>query len=251
MAFSIKIKKKVYKNKHDLRETVALKNIDIKIKSNEFLCIVGPSGCGKTTLMNIIGGLINAEDQELILNNKKLNSNFNFGYVFQTSRLLPWLTLKENIKLVCPNQGDVEDKKIHKLLNSFELDEFSNSYPNTISGGMRRKVSLARAFINNPEILLMDEPFISLDQPTSESLYKALIEHWQKNPTTVILITHNLKEAILLGDRILFFSQRPGTVVYDYKVKNKRKTMKIDSISVEKEYNLLKNKFPRILKGLI
>ena len=116
---------------------------------------------------------------------------------------------------------------------------------------MRRKVSLARAFINNPEILLMDEPFISLDQPTSESLYRVLIEHWQKNPTTIILITHNLKEAILLGDRILFFSKRPGTVVYDYKVKNKRKTMKIDSISIEKEYNLLKKEFPGILKGLI
>ena len=85
---------------------------------------------------------------------------------------------------------------------------------------MRRKVSLARAFVNNPEILLMDEPFISLDQPTSESLYKVLVEHWQKNPTTIILITHNLKEAILLGDRILFFSKRPGTVVYDYKVKS-------------------------------
>ena len=116
---------------------------------------------------------------------------------------------------------------------------------------MRRKVSLARAFVNNPRILLMDEPFVSLDQPTSETLYQSLIEHLNKNPTIVILITHNLKEAILLGDRILFFSKRPGTVVYDHKVRIKRKSFKIDNDNVEKEYNFLKTKFPKILKGLI
>ena len=252
MSFSIKFSNKTYKNKHDSSKTVALKNIDISIRKKEFVCIVGPSGCGKTTLMNIIGGLIDAEGTELYLNNKKINANQNLGYVFQTSRLLPWLTLKENIRLVCKETNLEMEKKIQSLLSSFELEEFGDAYPSTISGGMRRKVSLARAFVNNPDILLMDEPFISLDQPTSEMLYKVLKDYWRKNPTIVILITHNLKEALLLGDRILFFSKRPGTVVYNYKVKKKPANLtKIDSISVEKEYTHLTKMYPKLLKGLI
>ena len=252
MTFSIRFKSKTYKNKHDSSNIIALKNIDIKIKKKEFVCIVGPSGCGKTTLMNIIGGLINAEGKEIYLNEKKMDTEQNLGYVFQTSRLLPWLTLNENIKLVCKETNFRIEKRIQSLLRSFELEEFGNAYPNTISGGMRRKVSLARAFVNNPDILLMDEPFISLDQPTSEMLYRVLKDYWNKHPTIVLLITHNLKEALLLGDRILFFSKRPGTVVFDYTVKKKPLNLtKIDSISVEKEYNHLTKKYPRLLKGLI
>ena len=252
MSFSIKFSNKTYENKHDSSKTIALKNIDINISEKEFVCVVGPSGCGKTTLMNIIGGLIDAEGKEIYLNEKKMKANHNLGYVFQTSRLLPWLTLKDNIRLVCKETNLEIEKKIQSLLNSFELEEFGDAYPSTISGGMRRKVSLARAFVNNPDILLMDEPFISLDQPTSEMLYKVLKDYWNKHPTIVILITHNLKEALLLGDRILFFSKRPGTVVFNYKVKKKPANLtKIDSINVEKEYNHLTKKYPKLLKGII
>ena len=116
---------------------------------------------------------------------------------------------------------------------------------------MRRKVSLARAFVNNPEVLLMDEPFISLDQPTTEELYKVLIDYWGKNPTTVIFITHNLKEALLLGDRILFLTKRPGQIVLDYKVKSKRYPLKIDNGEVDKEYLNINKKYPNLLKGLV
>ena len=116
---------------------------------------------------------------------------------------------------------------------------------------MRRKVALARALINQPKVLLMDEPFVSLDQPTAESLYKVLLEYRQKNPITVIFITHVLKEAILLGDRILFFSKKPGTVVFDYKVQSKRQPLTLDNKSVENEYTKLKKKFPQLLEGLI
>jgi len=251
MSFTIKIKEKSYINKHDKKKIVALKNIDIKIKPKEFICIVGPSGCGKTTLMNIIGGLIKGDGQKLLINNREIDGNANFGYVFQTSRLLPWLTLKENVKLICKQNSVETDKIIKNLLTSFGLIEFLDSYPNNISGGMRRKVSLARAFVNKPEILLMDEPFISLDQPTSENLYEVLVNYWQKNPTTIILITHNIKEALLLGDRILFFSKRPGTVVVDYKNKCCRRSLKIDSKSILAEYNKLTKKYPKILKGLV
>ena len=251
MTYEIKIKNKSFINKHDKNVVEVLKNIDIKIEPNEFVCVVGPSGCGKTTLMNIIGGLIPCNEHELIENKSILNNNQNFGYVFQTSRLLPWLTVKENIELVCEKNTKEVSKNIDELLQDFELNEFSNYYPKAISGGMRRRVSLVRSLINNPKILLMDEPFISLDQPTAENLYKVLIDYWEKNPITVILITHNLKEALLLSDRILFFSKRPATVVYDYKVNSKRGNLKMDNKEINKEYDKLNKKFPSILKGLI
>ena len=116
---------------------------------------------------------------------------------------------------------------------------------------MRRRVSLARAFINNPKVLLMDEPFVSLDQPTAENLYEVLINYWKKTKTTIILITHVLKEAILLGDRILFFSKNPGTVVFDYQVKSNRYNLSVESKLVNKEYVELTKKYPNLLNGLL
>ena len=116
---------------------------------------------------------------------------------------------------------------------------------------MRRKVSLARALINKPSILLMDEPFVSLDQPTSEGLYDVLINYWKMKPITIILITHSLKEALLLSDRILFFSKRPATIVHNYKVKSNRGNLKMDNKEIDKEYQSLNKKFPSILKGLV
>ena len=250
MDFHINIKKKSFINPHDKTSIDVLKNINIKIKSKEFVCIVGPSGCGKTTLMNIIGGLIDAEDQKFNKEQHDLKTNGDFGYVFQTSRLLPWLTVKENIELVCEDNEEYIER-IESLLSEFDLQEFKNYYPKSISGGMRRKVSLARALIKKPQILLMDEPFVSLDQPTAENLYSVLINYWKKNPITIILITHNLKEAILLGDRIIFFSKRPASVVYDHKIKSKIEGLSIDNTEIQKEYDQLRKKFPSLLKGLV
>ena len=252
MSFEIKIKEKFFNNKHDKNKTTVLKNIDIKIKSREFVCIVGPSGCGKTTLMNMIGGLIDHENQVIQSINKESLEVEKFGYVFQTSRLLPWLTVKENVELVCNTDSpNFNHDSISHLLESFGLIDFVNFYPKAISGGMRRKVALARALINKPKVLLMDEPFVSLDQPTSESLYDVLVKYRNKNPITVIFITHMLKEALLLGDRILFFSKKPGTVVFDYKVKSIRKPLTLDNKSVDSEYKKLKNKYPQLLEGLV
>ena len=252
VSFEIKIKEKFFNNKHDQKKTSVLKNIDIKIKSNEFVCIVGPSGCGKTTLMNMIGGLIDHENQVIRSINREILEVEKFGYVFQTSRLLPWLTVKENVELVCDKDlPNFNYDSINYLLESFGLKDFVNFYPKAISGGMRRKVALARALINNPKVLLMDEPFVSLDQPTSESLYDVLVKYRNKNPITVIFITHMLKEALLLGDRILFFSKKPGTVVFDYKVKSIRKPLTLDNKSVDSEYKKLKNKYPQLLEGLV
>ena len=252
MSFEIKIKEKFFHNKHDKNKTSVLKNINITIKPKEFVCIVGPSGCGKTTLMNMIGGLIEHENQVIQSTNEGNVEVEKFGYVFQTSRLLPWLTVRENIELVCdPDSANFNSGNIDFLLENFGLKDFINFYPKAISGGMRRKVALARALINNPKVLLMDEPFVSLDQPTSESLYDVLVHYRKETPITVIFITHMLKEAILLGDRILFFSKKPGTVVFDYKVKSIRKPLTLDNKSVDNEYKKLKSKYPQLLEGLV
>ncbi len=250
MNFAIKIKEKSFTNKHNNSQIKVLKNIDINIKSKEFVCIVGPSGCGKTTLMNMIGGLIKTDNQIIQFNNDKTLLDEKFGYVFQTSRLLPWLTVKENVALVCEKKN-YSSQKVDQILENFGLKDFINYYPKSISGGMRRRVSLARAFINEPKVLLMDEPFVSLDQPTAENLYEVLVNYWKKKPTTIILITHVLKEAILLGDRVLFFSKNPGTVVFDYKVNSKRSPLTIENTSVNKEYNKLTKKYPNLLNGLL
>ena len=177
--FNINIKNKSFINPHDKTSIDVLKNINIKIKYKEFVCIVGPSGCGKTTLMNMIGGLIDAENQKFNKDQSDLKTNGDFGYVFQTSRLLPWLTVKENIELVC-EENEKYIERIESLLSEFDLHEFKHYYPKSISGGMRRKVSLARALIKKPQILLMDEPFVSLDQPTAENLYSVLMNYWKK-----------------------------------------------------------------------
>ena len=200
--------------------------------------------------MNMIGGLVKSDGQMLKFNNNPNNEDENFGYVFQTSRLLPWLTVKENVALVC-NKKEIDKYQIENILESFGLKDFINYYPKSISGGMRRRVSLARAFINNPKVLLMDEPFVSLDQPTAENLYEVLINYWKQTKTTIILITHVLKEAILLGDRILFFSKNPGTVVFDYQVKSNRNNLSVESKLVNKEYLELTKKYPNLLNGLL
>ena len=201
--------------------------------------------------MNIIGGLITARDQEILINGKLQSEKNSLGYIFQTSRLMPWLSVFENVKLVCKEANILDaEEKITNILNNFGLSEFINSYPNSISGGMRRRVAIARAFINNPEVLLMDEPFVSLDQPAAEEMYKTLIEYWKKKPTTVILITHSVKEALLLSDRIFFMTKRPGRILLDYKVKSSRNPLKIDNKKVENEYTTLLKNYPTILKGI-
>ena len=123
-------------------------------------------------------GIDKTENQIIQFNSNKLFDE-KFGYVFQTSRLLPWLTVKENVELVC-DKKNLDSNNVDEILESFGLKDFINYYPKSISGGMRRRVSLARAFINNPKVLLMDEPFVSLDQPTAENLYEVLVNYWKK-----------------------------------------------------------------------
>ncbi|MFH2058020.1 MAG: ABC transporter ATP-binding protein [Pseudomonadota bacterium] len=193
-----------------------LDNIRFEAFKGELICIVGPSGCGKTTLLNILAGFI-APDSEKVLMNR--NPVYGPGpdrcFVFQEDALFPWLTVEENIAFGL--QKNIWNKKIHKkkienFLELVGLKPFRNYLPKQISGGMKQRVALARVLILEPEILLMDEPFAALDAQTREKMQELLFSVWEKLGHTIIFITHDVNEAVLLADRILVMDKNPGCI---------------------------------------
>ncbi len=228
--FKIIINKKVFPLKNESKEgkNLIFKNLEFTIKKGQFLSLFGPSGCGKTTLLNIISGLDKDYDgyiQPWSKTSQKVNkqdisrkySFSNISYMFQNPRLFPWLTTIENIKYPIKKQRNA-DKVANDLLKKVGLEKYKNQYPNRLSGGMQRRVAMARAFAPNPNILLLDEPFISLDKKISNSLRKLLIKLWKKNKPIIIFVTHDLDESIELADRIFFLSNLPSKILLDYKI---------------------------------
>jgi len=184
-------------------------DLKLSLNSNEFVCLVGPSGCGKTTLLNIIAGLDNDYDGDILVGQQHTHPNI--GYIFQNPRLLPWRTVRENIELAL--DGNQSPDAIDELLEVMQLTASQHSYPERLSLGMSRRVSIIRAFAIDPEVLLMDEPFVSLDPPTARQVRGLLLKLWQQRPHTVLFVTHDLREAIALADRLIFLSAAPMRVV--------------------------------------
>lgn len=187
----------------------AIADLKLALASNEFICLVGPSGCGKTTLLNIIAGLDPDFQGEITLDHR--HNKPNIGYVFQNPRLLPWRTVRENIDLALPE--DHAGETVDALLDIMQLTEAQNVYPERLSLGMSRRVSIIRAFAVDPDVLLMDEPFVSLDAPTARQVRNLLLKLWRKRPHTVLFVTHDLREAIALADRLIFLSASPMTAI--------------------------------------
>ncbi|MBB6062311.1 NitT/TauT family transport system ATP-binding protein [Thermosipho japonicus] len=180
------------------------KNINLSISKGEKVALLGPSGCGKTTLLRIIAGLENVEG--------KIEKNFDkIGYIFQEPRLIPWKTIYENLKFVSE-----DSKKIDNILKSLKLYEFKDYYPIKLSGGMKQRVNLARALLIKPDLLLLDEPFSSLDIHIKWDLIKDLNTQIDKNHITTILVTHDLKEALMLSDKIYVLSNRPTKIIGEF-----------------------------------
>ena len=216
---NIEIKKKIFPLKTRNKEGANLifKNLNFTINKGQFVSFFGPSGCGKTTLLNIISGLDKDFDGRI----GKHDKAFDISYMFQNPRLFPWLSTIENIKYPIKKQRNA-DKIANDLLKKVGLEKYKNQYPNRLSGGMQRRVAMARAFAPNPNILLLDEPFISLDKKISNSLRKLLLQLWKRNKPIIIFVTHDLDEAIELADRIIFLSSLPSKILLDYKVNLKR-----------------------------
>jgi NitT/TauT family transport system ATP-binding protein len=210
---AVSVRKKLFPAVGLRSEILVLQNIAFKVEPGSFVVITGPSGCGKSTLLNIIAGL--DEDYE-----GKIDFGGNdqrLAYVFQSPRLLPWRTVYENIALVLP-PGDPRLANIPELLERVGLTEAASAYPEMLSLGMQRRAALARAFILEPEFLLMDEPFVSLDDPTAQSLRELLVELWSRRPTTVLFVTHDRTEAVMLATRILRLSGGSASIAEDVTV---------------------------------
>ncbi|PCI70205.1 MAG: nitrate/sulfonate/bicarbonate ABC transporter ATP-binding protein [Piscirickettsiaceae bacterium] len=226
---TVDIKEKAFNNVDTEVTFTAIKNLQLELSNNEFICIVGPSGCGKTTLLNIIAGLDLNFDGSIQLNDED-NSDIKTSFVFQTPRLLPWRTVLENIQLA--HNDEISLSSITDLLRHLGLSDNIYSFPQHLSLGMQRRVALARAFSVPSNILLMDEPFVSLDQPTARKARQLLLNLWQAEPRNVIFVTHDLNEAIELADRVLFLSESPSSVIADIPVDIPREKRNAKAIEI-------------------
>lgn len=206
--------KKVYQGRNGA--VTALNGVDFEIKENEFICVVGPSGCGKSTLLNIIAGLEDATEGAVYIDGRKIESTgVERGVVFQQYALFPWMTVLKNVMFGPTLQGKsaAEAKEIAmKYIQMVQLEDFVGHYPKELSGGMKQRVAIARAYANNPEVLLMDEPFGALDAQTRTQLQSELLEMWEKERKTCFFITHDVEEAIILAQRVVIMSARPGRI---------------------------------------
>lgn len=203
-----------------LRTVAALQTVSFQIWAGEFVCLLGPSGSGKSTLLRIIGGLASADSGEVIFQGKPLRKpQAEIGFVFQSTNLMPWRTVLDNVLLPHEvQQGKVDDaarKTAHSLLALVGLQGFEQAYPQTLSGGMRQRVVLARTLLQRPQLLLMDEPFGALDALTRERLNVELLRLHESQHITTLMVTHSIQEAVFLADRVLVISERPGRLVAD------------------------------------
>lgn len=204
---------KVYKGMSG-KETIALKDVNLNVKEGEFISIIGPSGCGKSTLLKLISnldpitsGIVKFSD------NQKVEENI--GFVFQDSVLLPWKTVYENAVFPLKIKGiDTKEnlENLDKLLELAGLKDFKNALPKELSGGMRQRVSIVRSLSYNPKLLLMDEPFGALDAMTRDTLNMELLKIWSETKKTILFVTHGIDEAVLLSDRVVVMSSRPGQI---------------------------------------
>ncbi|MCB0209965.1 MAG: ABC transporter ATP-binding protein [Anaerolineae bacterium] len=216
----VKSLSKVYATTHG--DLLAIDNINFSVAPGEFVCIVGPSGSGKTTLLQMLGGLLLPTTGAVLTNGRPLvEPPPEISIVFQKPNLMPWRTVLENVTLPLQIQGISRPEaaeKARKVLHLVGLSDFAQSHPKELSGGMEQRVALARALIQQPRILLLDEPFGALDALTRERLNREILRLWQTQQLTAIMVTHNIHEAVLLADRVLVLSPRPAVIAADFHI---------------------------------
>jgi NitT/TauT family transport system ATP-binding protein len=203
--FEIRIEEKIHVGA-DGTELVAIRDFDLDVKPESMTVLMGPSGCGKTTMLRIVARL-----DERFTGEIGIPPETRIGFMFQEPRLLPWRTVEQNIMLVAAPDFTKED--LDRLAHAVGIADMLPRYPQELSLGLARRVALARAFATKPDLLLLDEPFVSLDERTADRLRRLLLEVWQARPTTAILVTHNAREAILLADELVLLAPRPTRVI--------------------------------------
>lgn len=228
----------------------AINKVNLKIKAGEFVSLVGPSGCGKTTLLRLIAGLDDPTYGKVCLDSEEIKgTSHERGLVFQGAKLFPWMSVHDNIAFGLKARKIYKENKkvVKKFINLVGLSDFENSYPHHLSGGMQQRVSLARALINEPKVLLMDEPLGALDALTRVNMQDEITKIWKSRETTMVMVTHDVEEAICLSDRIIVMTPRPAKIecIIDVNLERPRNRDK-------KEFISLKNKILGILdfKGI-
>jgi len=200
---------KIHKVNKSFGDIKVLDDIEFEIKDKEIICLVGPSGCGKSTILNLLSGRFRPDSGAILnLEEKKIS------FVFQKPRLIPWLTLEKNLEFVLDNQMN-KDEIISQWIMNVELEGYEKAYSSQLSGGMEQRASLARAFIVPSDLLLMDEPFKGLDEPLKIRMLDLVYKLWKKKPNTIVFVTHDIREALLLGHRIIVFKEKPTQVLED------------------------------------
>jgi NitT/TauT family transport system ATP-binding protein len=211
---------------NDGTQLVALDNIDLKVSPGEFLCVVGPSGCGKSTLLHLIAGLHPPSTGSIEVDGQPVKGpGTDRILIFQELGLFPWLTVGQNVEFGLKMKGIPKPKRQERVghyLRLVHLAQFEHSYTHQLSGGMRQRVALARALASEPDVLLMDEPFAALDAQTRDLLHDELERIWAETGRTIIFITHNVREAVRLGDRVVLFTFRPGRIKREFPVELSR-----------------------------
>lgn len=222
----------------DKQPLEVLRDINLQIEKGEFVTIVGHSGCGKSTLLKIICGLVDYEDGVVERNGHSVEGPGPLcGMVFQEHRLLPWLKIKENVGFGLKELSKKErEENVKKHLDLVGLGDFANSYPSQLSGGMSQRAAIARGLANNPTILLLDEPFGALDALTRIQMQEEILKIQEKESTTMVMVTHDIDEAIYLGDRIVIMSARPGEI---------KEIIKVDPVESKKRNSDLFNAYKK------
>ena len=202
---------------HRYGDLVVHEHLKFAVAANEFVCICGPSGCGKTTLLDMLAGILRPSKGSILIDGKPADPKTqSISFVFQEPSTYPWLNVRDNIatglRIKGASRADI-NAKVGEITEMVGLTGFERYYPHQISGGMKQRVAIARAFATDADLILMDEPFVSLDQPTRERMQREVLEIWRHRRRTVIFVTHNLEEAIFLGDRILILSAKPARIV--------------------------------------
>ncbi|MBI3158049.1 MAG: ABC transporter ATP-binding protein [Chloroflexi bacterium] len=216
MSIQISHLHKLYPSKQG--EVQALNDVTFEVKAHEFVSVLGPSGCGKSTLLRIIAGLIEPSSGSIAIDIEGEEDRPQNAMVFQGQGLFPWMTLTENVRFGLKMNGvsDAESsRRVSDILEQFGLEKFQRHFPYELSGGMKQRAALARAFLTNPQVLLMDEPFAALDAQSRLLLQQELLRMWQNYRKTIIFVTHDIEESILLSDRIIVMSGRPGRIVQE------------------------------------